>query len=299
MINLFTKVISGPIVRGNDFLPQIDAYKGISFNGILSGMQIFFFGLFKKIVLAAISYSLQIHFDFAGYSDMAIGASQILGFNIRPNFNLPYVSKNPSEFWERWHISLSSWLRDYLYFPLGGNRKGKIRTYFNLLTVMIISGLWHGAGWTFIAWGFIHGIYSCIYKYIDTTSGKRLSHPKYMIASGFLSIINFVIITVLWIFFRADNFANALSVITNCFTIHTGINQPYAWTFFAIGILFLSMLIATIRSKKQGETHITGFYPCLDLSKIYNQVLFFTFIGITIVIGYFGNTAFIYGAFLS
>ena len=149
-------------------------------------MQIFIFGLFKKIVLAdhlsifvddvfyapsayntitvilgIISYSLQIYFDFSGYSDMAIGVAKIVGFDLSPNFNLPYLSTNISDFWKRWHISFSSWLRDYVYIPLGGSKKGTNRTYINLLLVMLVSGIWHGAGYTFIVWGFLHGVVSC------------------------------------------------------------------------------------------------------------------------------------------
>jgi len=181
-IAFFPKLTAGPIVRGKDFFPQVKGYRGIQWDAFKVGIQIFVFGLFKKIVLAdhlgvfvddvfraptafntgtvvlaAISYSLQIYFDFSGYSDMAIGVSKILGFDFKPNFNLPYISRNVSEFWKRWHISLSSWFQDYLYIPLGGNRKGKVRTYINLMLVMLISGLWHGAGWTFIAWGALHG----------------------------------------------------------------------------------------------------------------------------------------------
>lgn len=153
-ISFFPKLMAGPIVRGKEFFPQVRNYRGVRLDMLRVGIQIFVFGLFIKIVLAdhlgvfvddvfrvptafntgtvilaAISYSLQIYFDFSGYSDMAIGVSKILGFDFKPNFNLPYLAENASDFWGRWHISLSSWLRDYLYFPLGGNRKGKVRTF--------------------------------------------------------------------------------------------------------------------------------------------------------------------------
>ena len=117
-----------------------------------------------SILMAVIAYSFQIYFDFSGYSDMAIGCAKILGFDFSKNFNMPYISKNVSEFWKRWHISLSSWLQSYLYIPLGGNRKGTARTYINLLITMILGGLWHGANWTFIIWGLLHGTALCINK---------------------------------------------------------------------------------------------------------------------------------------
>lgn len=322
MISIFTKVISGPIVRGKDFLPQLKKYKGISLDDVLDGLQIFVLGLFKKMVLAdnlgvfvndvfaspsafntismwlaIVSYSLQIYFDFSGYSDMAIGASRMLGITINSNFNLPYIAKSPSEFWERWHISLSSWMREYLYFPLGGNKKGKRRTYMNLLLVMVISGLWHGAGWTFIVWGLLHGIYSCAYKCIDTVSGRKISTATNTLLNACLVIMNFAVVTVFWVFFRADTLENALNIFAGCFRVHTGINQMYSWSFFAIAALSIATLGAFVESKKKLKVRANSVYPCLDLGKIHNQIIFFLFVGITVLFGYFGDTAFIYGAF--
>lgn len=319
-ISFFPKLTAGPIVRGKDFFPQIKEYRGIQWDAFKVGIQIFVFGLFKKIVLAdhlgvfvddvfrtptafntgtvvlaAISYSLQIYFDFSGYSDMAIGVSKILGFDFKPNFNLPYISRNVSEFWKRWHISLSSWFQDYLYIPLGGNRKGKVRTYINLMLVMLISGLWHGAGWTFIAWGALHGVASCV----NRAFGEKLKALGSWVNGAF----TFIFVTLFWVVFRADSFPTAVKVWTGMFTAHTGINQPYTWSFFAIACLIVGTIVAWRHSKETGKKDraglliIEGFYPVLDLSKLWNQVAFFTFIGLTFIMGYFGNTAFIYGAF--
>ena len=319
-IAFFPKLTAGPIVRGKDFFPQINKYRGIEWAAFKEGIQIFVFGLFKKIVLAdhlsvfvddvfhapvafntgtvilaALSYSLQIYFDFSGYSDMAIGISKILGFDFKPNFNLPYIARNVSEFWKRWHISLSSWFQDYLYIPLGGSRKGVARTYINLILVMLISGLWHGAGWTFIAWGALHGIASCVNK----MAGQKLRK----LGSYVNGIITFIFLTLFWVVFRADNFSTAVKVWKGMFTAHPGISQPYTWSFFAIVCLIIGTIIAWCHSKKigkkdkAGELIIDGFYPVLDLSKFWSQVVFFTFCGLTIIMGYFGNTAFIYGAF--
>lgn len=319
-IAFFPKLTAGPIVRGKDFFPQVKEYRGIQWDAFKAGIQIFVFGLFKKIVLAdhlgvfvddvfhaptafntgtiilaAICYSLQIYFDFSGYSDMAIGVSKILGFDFKPNFNLPYISQNVSEFWKRWHISLSSWFQDYLYIPLGGSRKGEVRTYINLMIVMLVSGLWHGTGWTFIAWGALHGIASCLNK----AFGKKLR----VLGSWVNGAITFLFVTLFWVVFRADSFSTALKVWTGMFTIHSGISQPYTWSFFSIACLIFGTIMAWWNSKKIGkrdktvELIINGFYPVLDLSKFWSLVAFFTFFGVTILMGYFGNTAFIYGKF--
>lgn len=312
----FGKLTSGPIVRANTFLPQIKNYRGVQWNRLLIGIQIFIFGLFKKIVLAdhlsvfvddvfyapsayhtativlgIISYSLQIYYDFSGYSDMAIGIAKIIGFDFEPNFNLPYLAQDLSEFWKRWHISFSSWLQEYLYIPLGGSRKGKMRVYFNLIFVMLISGLWHGAGVTFIVWGFLHGIASCVNRLIK--KGKlKIGLPKcYKIIS------TYCIVALLWVPFRADNIENTVAVWKGAFTLHSGIIQPYTWTFFAIICLLVSSFAAIWKANKEKQPSVNGYYPVLDLTNYWNLVLFFTFIGLTILMGYFGNTVFIYGKF--
>ena len=313
-------MIAGPIIRGKDFFPQVEEYRGVNWDAFKTGIQIFVFGLFKKIVLAdhlavfvddvfhapsafntgtvilgVISYSLQIYLDFSGYSDMAIGISKIVGFDFKPNFNLPYIAQNISEFWKRWHISLSSWFQDYLYIPLGGSRKGTGWTYLNLMIVMLISGLWHGAGWTFIIWGAFHGIASCF---------NKLLWRKMKVIGSFLNgLLTFIFVTLFWVAFRANTVSDAVNVWKFMFTAHSGINQPYTWTFFAIICLAVSTVVAFVKSKKAGSVDkngkllINGFYPVLDLSKFWCLVAFFTFCGLTIIMGYFGNTAFIYGAF--
>lgn len=316
-ISFFPKLTAGPIVRGKTFFSQIKQYRGIVLSKFSEGIQIFVFGLFKKIVLAdrlgvfvndvfyaptayntgtvilaVVSYSLQIYFDFSGYSDMAIGVAKILGFDFEPNFNLPYVARNMSEFWKRWHISLSSWFHEYLYVPLGGSRKGKYRTYLNLLVVMLVSGLWHGAGITFVLWGLMHGVANCL---THMFKNKRKKSNCISVRMFGQIIFNFIVVTLLWVVFRASDLTNAMLVYKCMFTIHSGINQPYAWSFIAMAILIVSMVIALGRGIKYND--IKGFYPILDLNKLYALVLFFVFGGLTILMGYYGNTAFIYGAF--
>ena len=316
-ISFFAKITAGPIVRGKDFFPQVKKYRGVELSAFAVGIQIFVFGLFKKIVLAdhlgvfvddvffaptayntatvilaVISYSLQIYFDFSGYSDMAIGVAKIVGFDFKPNFNLPYIAKGMSDFWKRWHISLSSWFQDYLYIPLGGSRKGELRTYLNLIIVMAVSGLWHGAGITFIVWGALHGIGSCISRVI-TKSGKAVGKGIAVLRT----VATYIVVALLWVVFRASDFTNAWNVWKGMFTIHDGIFQPYTWSFFAMACLLASTIMAVVNAKKSGEKYVNGYYPILDLSKTIPLAIFFTFCGLTILLGYFGNTAFIYGRF--
>lgn len=310
----FPKIMAGPIVRWTDFKPQIEAYRGLKLDAFHDGIQIFVFGLFKKIVLAdhlgvfvddvffaptaydtgtvilaAVSYSMQIYFDFSGYSDMAAGIAKVFGFDFKANFNLPYIAAGFSDFWRRWHISLSEWFRDYVYFPLGGSRKGEKRTYLNLLLVMLASGIWHGAGWTFLLWGLLHGIASCL---------ERLVKRKgIQIHAALETVSTFVFVTLLWTVFRAESIENMLRLWKSMFSIHGGISQPYAWSFFAVACLIAATLYAGKRSRENGKGRVEGYYPVLDLSKIGPMVLFFTFCGLTVILGYFGNTAFIYGRF--
>lgn len=146
------------------------------------------------VLFAVISYSLQIYFDFSGYSNMAIGVARILGFDLPRNFNLPYVAHNVTELWKRWHITLSSWLQDYVYISMGGNRKGKFRTYFNLIATMVIGGFWHGANWTFLIWGLLHGVALAVHKvWMQITKSREKKHS--VVANGVSIILTFFFTT--------------------------------------------------------------------------------------------------------
>jgi alginate O-acetyltransferase complex protein AlgI len=318
----FPKITAGPIVRWTEFKPQLKKYRGIKLDSLSTGIQIFVFGLFKKMVLAdhlgvfvddvfrtpeafntgtvvlsAISYSLQIYLDFSGYSDMAIGLAKILGFEFKANFNLPYLSRGFSDFWSRWHISLSQWFRDYLYIPLGGCRKGEQRTYINLLIIMFISGLWHGAGWTFILWGLLHGIASCATRFIKKSKGNQGIDTSSAITRIIEAIVTFVFATLFWTIFRAESIEKVGIYWKALFTVHSGISQPYIWTFISVICVGIATIIAIVRAYKHKNKEINGFYPIFDLSKVWSLIIFFTFCGLTILLGYYGNTAFIYGAF--
>ncbi|MBI1222466.1 MAG: MBOAT family protein [Bacteroidetes bacterium] len=231
----FPQLVAGPIVRAADFIPQIYKRLELTRADLGKAMILICGGLFKKVVisdylsvnfvdrvfdnplqygafenwLGVYGYAFQIYCDFSGYSDMAIGLSILMGFHLPDNFNSPYQSSSITEFWRRWHISLSSWLRDYLYIPLGGNRKGKIRTYINLLLTMLIGGLWHGASWKFVAWGGIHGSVLAIEKLFFRQFPPGQSQWRKVLGV----ILTFHIVCFAWIFFRASDFATSELII--------------------------------------------------------------------------------------
>lgn len=239
-VTFFPQLIAGPIVHHKEMLPQFAKQSTYRLNkqDLAIGFTIFIIGLFKKVVIAdsfasyatpifasadsglsltffqawegAIAYSLQLYFDFSGYSDMAIGLARLFGIKLPLNFNAPYQAVNIIDFWRRWHITLSRFLRDYLYFPLGGNRKGNFRRYINLFLTMLLGGLWHGAGWTYIAWGALHGCYLMLnhgwqklwYKPINRWWSRGIAHTITLLA-----------IIVSWVFFRAETFSGALAML--------------------------------------------------------------------------------------
>lgn len=240
-VSFFPQLVAGPIVRASDFLPQI--YRPTVVTDEMLGRGVFLIGcgLFKKAVIsdyisvnfvdrvfdapalysgienlfAVYGYALQIYCDFSGYSDMAIGLALLLGFQFPINFDSPYQSRNITEFWRRWHISLSTWLRDYLYISLGGNRKGEARTYFNQMITMLLGGLWHGASWRFIIWGALHGVALTAHKFYRSRFPRRVrEHPL----KPFLSVlITFHFVCFCWIFFRAANMATVGEILDQIF----------------------------------------------------------------------------------
>jgi alginate O-acetyltransferase complex protein AlgI len=249
-VTYFPHLIAGPVLHHKDMMPQFAHNATYRFNteNFSLGLTIFVFGLAKKLVLAdalaefpgpifsvvqaggqpmlfeawiaALSYSLQLYFDFSGYSDMAIGLSLMFNVRLPLNFNSPYKSVNIIEFWRRWHITLSRFLRDYLYIPLGGNRKGTLRRYANLMTTMLLGGLWHGAGWTFIIWGGLHGFYLVI-----NHGWHAFKHVMGWGEGGWFArrlaiLLTFLAVVVAWVFFRAPDFASALSVLSGMAGLH-------------------------------------------------------------------------------
>jgi D-alanyl-lipoteichoic acid acyltransferase DltB (MBOAT superfamily) len=238
-VSFFPQLVAGPIERASNLLPQFNYRRKFNYINSVDGLKQILWGMFKKVViadncayyvnlifsdpsafsgstllLALLLFSFQIYGDFSGYSDIAIGTAKLFGFNLRSNFNYPYFSRYIHEFWKRWHISLSSWFRDYLYIPLGGNRCNKIKTIRNILLVFLVSGLWHGANYTFILWGILNAIY-LIPSLLNPTKIKE-SNPSLTDLPKIITC--FLLISFSWVFFRSENIGNSFSYIYNLFS---------------------------------------------------------------------------------
>ncbi|MBC8432935.1 MAG: MBOAT family protein [Desulfobacterales bacterium] len=245
-VSFFPQLVAGPIERSTRLLPQFYKKHDFDYRRVTFGLQLMLWGFFKKVVIAdrlavvvnqvynnptdytgitliiaTYFFAFQIYCDFSGYSDIAIGAAQVLGYDLMKNFNRPYFSKSIGEFWRRWHISLSTWFRDYLYFPLGGNRVSTARWYYNIMVVFIISGLWHGANWTFIIWGSLHGIYylcSLWLKHFGVKLSNLFNLNRYPLIQKFIKVfITFHLVTFAWIFFRSNSVSDAFYIVTHLF----------------------------------------------------------------------------------
>jgi alginate O-acetyltransferase complex protein AlgI len=236
-IMFFPHLVAGPIVRPGDFLPQLRRRQRFSWPRLELGVRIFLLGFCKKAVLAdqlgalaepifanpvgyssaalwigVVAYALQIYGDFSGYSDMAIGLAHMFGFKLKANFNMPYIAQSITEFWHRWHISLSTWLRDYLYIPLGGSRGGTLATCRNLMLTMLLGGFWHGASWTFVIWGAYHGVLLTIHRLLPKREG-----PTPLWRQPLNMATTFVLVCVGWVFFRAETLDVALTILHGMF----------------------------------------------------------------------------------
>lgn len=240
-VSFFPQLVAGPIERSVNLLPQIKNPKKFSYDNLVKGLDFFFYGMFLKLIIAdraailvnevfgnyknfsreiliisGILFTLQIYCDFYSYSIMAKGSAKILGIDLMDNFKEPLLSKSITEFWRRWHISLSTWFKDYLYIPLGGNRKGKLRKYFNLILVFLVSGLWHGADLSFVLWGLIHGIFNVLENIFGI---NKKSRRKNILLDSFRRILTFIIVVFAFIYFRAENIHHGneylLAIINN------------------------------------------------------------------------------------
>lgn len=244
-VSFFPQLVAGPIVRARDFIPQIRRPLFVSDEMFGHGIFLIMSGLFKKAVISdyisvnfverifdnptlysgvenlmgVYGYALQIYCDFSGYSDMAIGIALLLGFHFNINFDSPYKSASVTEFWRRWHISLSSWLRDYLYISLGGNRKGKVRQYVNLIITMFLGGLWHGASWNFVLWGVLHGVALAVHKFWMSLTGRKKGEQSHGIRRFFGVVVTFHFVCFCWIFFRNADFATSVDMLRQIFTV--------------------------------------------------------------------------------
>ena len=265
-VSFFPQLVAGPIERAKNLLPQFRVEKVFNYNKAVTGLKLVIWGYFMKVVVAdrlaiyvnsvygnvdshssitlltaTIFFAIQIYCDFAGYSSIAIGCAKIMGFDLMTNFKRPYLAQSCAEFWSRWHISLSTWFKDYVYIPLGGNRVSNSRNYLNLLITFIVSGLWHGANWTFVIWGGLNGMYQIVFKLLKFKPKIKATNQFDLLKKTGNIMLTFVLISFSWIFFRADSFYHACLVIER---IATASGELFIgnWSSFIYGILAIIIL---------------------------------------------------------
>ena len=321
-VMFYPQLVAGPIERPQNILHQFHEVKKLNYDDVAAGLKLMLWGFFKKLVvadrlgiyvdkvydhpqahtgntflLATIFFAFQIYCDFSGYSDIAIGAARTMGFKLMTNFRSPYLSKSISEFWSRWHISLSSWFTDYLYIPLGGNRVSVPRWYFNLFFVFLISGLWHGANWTFIIWGGINGFYlvfAILIKKIKWANLDIAKGAKFLKAKYFIQVItSFLLIDFAWIFFRAKSSGDAFYIIKKIahFSGDIFVPEPYMIIYPVLGIIILLLVELTDYYK---HTHI-ALFSHKNIAVRYASYLFIT--AMILLFGVFDGGQFIYFQF--
>jgi alginate O-acetyltransferase complex protein AlgI len=325
-VMFYPQLVAGPIERPQNILHQFHEVKYFDYDKVVSGLKLMLWGIFKKVVIAdrisvltdltygsphsysssvllvsTILFSFQIYCDFSGYSDVAIGCARVMGFDLMKNFNNPYSSSNISQFWSKWHISLSTWFRDYLYIPLGGNRKSSFITFRNILIVFLLSGLWHGANWTFLIWGGIHGLILIFYNSIIQNSVVNRRLLKYSTYRIMCQIFTFSLVTIAWIFFRAVNLSDAIyilnsvpsgfsSLVFNILNSMSLNSMPVSYSVVIISIVF----IALMQLFESYKTFILRFLS----DKFYYRWIFYYIIVFTILFfGVFEDRQFIYFQF--
>ena len=308
-VSFFPQLLAGPIGRSKGLLPQMGEERTFDYTQAMTGVKMMLWGYYKKLViadllakyvnrvfdspreysgfalvLASVFFAIQIYCDFSGYSDIAVGTAKLFGIELIQNFKSPYFATSIREFWSRWHISLSTWFRDYLYIPLGGNRVSKPRHYFNLMVTFLVSGLWHGANWTFIVWGGIHGFV----QVIETAVFGRVKRSKHLAVRIVQMIAVFVICTIAWVFFVSHSVGDAFYTLTHCLS---GLSQPIAYLhqgFADIGITrqilaaFMVFIIVlglydwffvsgetTERSVFRSKPLKWAFYVCIGLAVVF------------------------------
>jgi len=329
-VTFFPHLVAGPIVRPPQLVPQFETPRKANSQQLIQGLFLLSLGLFMKVFLAdgmlsgaantvfsshdvlkttdawmgVLAFSGQIFFDFAGYSSCAIGAALSLGFVLPQNFLFPYAAVGFTDFWRRWHITLSSWLRDYLYIPLGGNRNGKIKTYFNLMVTMLLGGLWHGANWTFVVWGALHGFYLWVekayrdmrkkpagkpvlvtaeyikssfapggHKAVEGSFPPEKNHPKNL-TNFFLALCTFFLINVTWVFFRAPDFTSAWRLLHSMFVRNTTGTALLSWLdIFKVSLIMIILVIAHWLMRNTMVLKVAGKMPWWLLGIIWAAML--------------------------
>jgi len=317
-VAFFPQLVAGPIERGKDLAPQMTRKPKVTSEQLRLGAWLVMWGLFKKAVIAdnmarivdpvfgegasptggavmvaTYAFAFQIYADFSGYSDIARGLAKLMGYELRLNFCLPYFAKNPREFWRRWHISLSTWLRDYLYIPLGGNRAGRLNTYRNVMIVMLLGGLWHGAAWTFVLWGAYHGVLLVVhrfareagYRYEPRTPSGRAAWSLLRMA------VMFHLVCLGWIFFRARSFAHVQVLFDALFNnfVFTEAAARGLWQMLA---LVSPLVLVQVIQERTGDTA-----ALLKLSTLARSAAYSVVVMMLLALGSFGGKEFIYFQF--
>lgn len=311
-VSFFPQLVAGPIERATHLLPQFYKQRKFNYQQAISGVQLMIWGFFKKIVIAdntsiivdgifnnyesqssislaigAVLFAFQIYCDFSGYSDIAIGLARLFNFDLMTNFRFPYLSKDISEFWKRWHISLSTWFKDYVYIPLGGSKVSKTIALRNIFIVFVISGFWHGANWTYIIWGVIHAL---LYIPVFLSKGKPNNNSK--IKNILKTLFTFLIVTIAWVFFRAKNIHEAINYTSLLFNNNNKniyfLNTKKHLIITLISVVAILLLLTTeIYYNKKGKSEI-----------LLNKKMLFLIILITVFLGAFKNhNSFIYFQF--
>lgn len=333
MLVFFPKLLCGPLVRGDEFLPQLRENRRMSADRFMSGIQLFAFGFFKKVVLAnhmarfldsvffapsAFSMSTlwlamlsnmpALYFDFSGYSDMAIGVSRMMGYDLRSNFNLPFITTNISDFWSRWHITLTDWLQSYLFNPLAvrfrrmmAGKPKAFRKKYKLLPecaaaviTFFVSGVWHGVGFNFAIFGLLHGIFYVIQKVYGQA---RKAKGK---ASGlrFVSVLaSFLLINLIQVFFRTETPGEAVRFYQALFVPHAGVFFPSFWCLIGLAALCGEIILARMEQRKQGSAELNAVQPRLNLRTVPGMTALLFLIGLALALGYFGESYFVYEQF--
>ncbi|MEP7165266.1 MAG: MBOAT family O-acyltransferase [Ferruginibacter sp.] len=314
-VMFYPQLVAGPIERPQKLLPQLFQRQQFSSQKLYEGLRLMAWGFFKKLViadrvgqyadavfnnpghastlpiwLAVFFFSIQIYADFSGYSDIAIGAARCMGIDLSINFNRPYRAQNIKEFWKRWHISLSSWFRDYIYIPLGGNRKGMLRKNINLLLTFILSAIWHGAGWTFIVWGFLHGVFALIYD------GSKKYFTK---LPGLIALmVTAACVGFAWIFFRAASISNAMEIISRGMNLNDlSLRIAIPGVKIEFGNFTLALSVCMIAYMFIIEKFTTPKLFDLNSKKIIDTVMFSVTLLLIIFFGVFQKSSFIYFQF--
>ncbi|HEX2606517.1 MAG TPA: MBOAT family O-acyltransferase [Flavisolibacter sp.] len=338
-VTFFPHLVAGPIVRPPQLVPQFETPHTATRKQLTQGLLLLSLGLFMKVVLAdsmlsapaetvfnaqkalhpldawmgVLAFSGQIFFDFAGYSTCAIGVASCLGFTLPENFLYPYAAIGFSDFWRRWHITLSAWLRDYLYIPLGGNRKGKFRTYINLMLTMLLGGLWHGANWTFVVWGALHGLYLCVEKLIQDWKGRvrlipvEIADKEAVVAQGYmaprflrkvtssnfmLALLTFFLVNVTWVFFRSADFTTAWRLLGSMFgNVTKGAAVLTTQSIIAITVITIGMVSCHWMMRNTRVLNVAGKTPWWVVGTVWAALL------ILLVLSQESSSSFIYFQF--